>query len=276
MKIGMYNTLEVIRKTSVGCYLTDGNTEVLLPHKYITNKIDIGYKADFFVYKDHQHRLVATTQRPLATKGEFAFLKVSYINKYGAFLEWGLEKDLFVPFAEQSKPMEKDKRYIVYIFEDSKTERLVASSKINKFIEHNDIQLEANQPVNMMVLNTTDLGINVLIENKYKGLLYQNEVFSSLKMGDKIKGYIKQVRTDKKIDVILRPTGIEGIQDDSVRVLEELRDSKGFLRLSDNSHPEEIKSVLGMSKKAFKRAIGNLYKDKIIDIQEDGIYLIKK
>ncbi|MDO4728718.1 MAG: S1-like domain-containing RNA-binding protein [Bacteroidota bacterium] len=276
MDIGKYNTLEVVRKTSVGFYLTDGVTEVLLPKKYITDKIQLGYKDAFFVYKDHQHRWIATTQKPYALKGTFAYLKVSYTNKYGAFLEWGVEKDLFVPFAEQLHPMERNKKYVVYIFEDKKTERLVASSKINKFIEHDNIELEANQPVELMILNATDLGFNVLIDGKYKGLLYQNEVFRTLRIGDRLEGYIKQIRLDKKIDVSLRPVGVEAVQDDTNRILEELRQNGGFLRLSDNSHPEEIKSVLEMSKKSFKRAIGSLYKDRIIDIKEDGIYLLEK
>lgn len=271
--IGKYNTLKIVRDTSVGLYLSDGDTDVLLPNKYVPKTFEIGQEISVFIYRDHEERLVATTLKPYIKLGEFAYLKVSYINKFGAFLDWGLEKDLFVPFKEQARAMEVDKRYLVYAYLDEKTDRLVASSKLNQFLEHENIDLEINQEVDLIVSHITELGINVIINQKYKGLLYKDQVFENLTPGKRTKGYIKTIREDHKIDVSLTKIGIEAIEDNAQVVLDELRASNGFLRLNDDSHPEEIKSVLKMSKKAFKKAIGTLFKNKIITIKEDGIYL---
>ncbi len=275
IQIGKYNTLKIVRDTSVGLFLSDGEKDILLPNKYVPKTFEIGGELNVFVYLDHEERLTATTLKPYIKLGEFAYLKVNYINQYGAFLDWGLEKDLFVPFKEQARKMEEGKRYLVYAYLDEQTDRLVASSKSNQFLETENIELEPNQEVDLIVSHITELGINVIINSKYKGLLYKDEVYDSLSPGKKIKGYIKAIRPDKKIDVSLAKTGVEAIDDHAQVVLDELKASKGFLRLTDNSHPEEIKTVLKMSKKAFKKAIGNLYKQKIITIQEDGIYLNK-
>lgn len=275
IEIGQYNTLKIIRDTSVGLFLSDGNTDVLLPNKYVPKRFEIEDEIKVFVYLDHEERLTATTLKPYIKRDEFAYLQVSYINQYGAFLNWGLEKDLFVPFKEQARKMEEGKRYLVYAYLDEKTNRLVASSKLNQFLEYENIELEPGEEVDLIVSHITELGINVIINFKYKGLLYKDEVFENLTPGKKLKGYIKNIREDKKIDVSLTKSGFEGIEESAQIVLEELKASNGFLRLTDNSHPEEIKTVLKMSKKAFKRAIGNLYKHKIISITEDGIYLNK-
>jgi predicted RNA-binding protein (virulence factor B family) len=275
IQIGKYNTLKIVRDTSVGLFLSDGEKDILLPNKYVPKTFEIGGELNVFVYLDHEERLTATTLKPYIKLGEFAYLKVNYINQYGAFLDWGLEKDLFVPFKEQARKMEEGKRYLVYAYLDEQTDRLVASSKSNQFLETENIELEPNQEVDLIVSHITELGINVIINSKYKGLLYKDEVYDNLSPGKKIKGYIKAIRPDKKIDVSLTKTGVEAIDDSAQVVLDELKASKGFLRLTDNSHPEEIKTVLKMSKKAFKKAIGNLYKQKIITIQEDGIYLNK-
>lgn len=275
IEIGQYNTLKIIRDTSVGLFLSDGNTDVLLPNKYVPKRFEIEDEIKVFVYLDHEERLTATTLKPYIKRDEFAYLQVSYINQYGAFLNWGLEKDLFVPFKEQARKMEEGKRYLVYAYLDEKTNRLVASSKLNQFLEQENIELEIGEEVDLIVSHITELGINVIINFKYKGLLYKDEVFENLTPGKKLKGYIKNIREDKKIDVSLTLPGLEGIEENAQVVLEELKASNGFLRLTDNSHPEEIKTVLKMSKKAFKKAIGNLYKQKIISIKEDGIYLNK-
>lgn len=275
IEIGQYNTLKIIRDTSVGLFLSDGNTDVLLPNKYVPKRFEIEDEIKVFVYLDHEERLTATTLKPYIKRDEFAYLQVSYINQYGAFLNWGLEKDLFVPFKEQARKMEEGKRYLVYAYLDEKTNRLVASSKLNQFLEYENIELELGEEVDLIVSHITELGINVIINFKYKGLLYKDEVFENLTPGKKLKGYIKNIREDKKIDVSLTLPGLEGIEENAQVVLEELKASNGFLRLTDNSHPEEIKTVLKMSKKAFKKAIGNLYKQKIISIKEDGIYLNK-
>lgn len=273
LQIGTYHTLKIARDTKVGLFLVNETDEVLLPKKYVPADFHIGDDITVFVYLDHEERPVATTLKPFITINQFAVLKVNYTNKFGAFLDWGLEKDLFVPFKEQARPMEKDKRYVVYLYEDEKTNRLVGSSKINQFLDHESIDLDKNQEVDVMVSHITDAGINVIINGRYRGLAYKNEVFTPVSPGFKTKAYIKQIRPDGKIDVSFQKLGFEVIDDSSQSVLQALKQNNGFLPLNDDSHPEEIKSVLKMSKKTFKKAIGSLYKQKQILIKEDGIYL---
>lgn len=274
IQIGDYNTLQILRDTKVGLYLGDENEAILLPKKYVPKDFFIGDDITVFVYLDHEERPVATTLKPYIKLNEFAHLKVNYINKFGAFLDWGLEKDLFVPFKEQARPMEEGKRYLVYMFMDEKTNRLVASSKTNQFLSNENLDLQRNEEVDILISHITDAGINVIINQKHKGLAYKNEVYADVKPGMKTRGYIKTIRPDGKIDVLLRKIGLDAIEPSSQVILDELKANRGFLRLSDNSHPEEIKTVLKMSKKNFKKAIGNLYKQKLIEIKEDGIYLL--
>lgn len=275
IKIGDDNTLTIARHTSVGLYLTDGQTDVLLPNKYVPKQYEIGDELIVFVYLDHEERLVATTLEPYIYINEFALLQVSYINEFGAFMDMGLEKDLFVPFREQARPMKERNRYLIYMYLDQKTNRLVGSSKLNQFLENKDIDVVVGQEVELVVSHITELGINVIINEKYKGLMYQNQVYEDLRTGDRILGYIKNIRQDGKIDVSRTKIGIEGILDSADLILRELDKNNGFLGLNDASHPEDIKTVLNMSKKAFKKAIGTLYKQKKIDIRENGIYLLK-
>lgn len=274
IQIGDYNTLRILRDTKVGLYLGDENEAILLPKKYVPKDFFIGDDITVFVYLDHEERPVATTLKPYIKLNEFAHLKVNYINKFGAFLDWGLEKDLFVPFKEQARPMEEGKRYLVYMFIDDKTNRLVASSKTNQFLSNENLVLQRNEEVDILISHITDAGINVIINQKHKGLAYKNEVYDDVKPGMKTKGYIKNIRPDGKIDVLLRKIGVEAIEPSSQVILDELKANRGFLRLTDNSHPEDIKTVLKMSKKNFKKAVGNLYKQKLIEIKEDGIYLV--
>ena len=274
LKIGEYHTLKIDRETKVGLFLVNETDDVLLPNKYVPNDFTIGDDMTVFVYLDHEERPVATTLKPLITLNSFAVLKVNYINKFGAFLNWGMEKDLFVPFKEQARPMEKDKRYIVTMYVDKQTGRLAASSKINQFLDKEPLDVEVGQEVDLMVSHITEIGINVIINGKFRGLAYQNEVFETVSPGYKTKGYIKTIRPDGKIDVSFQKQGFEAIDDSSQQVLEALKQNDGVLRLNDNSHPEEIKSVLKMSKKTFKKAIGSLYKQKLIDINNEGIQLV--
>ncbi|WP_159799042.1 S1 RNA-binding domain-containing protein [Flavobacterium sp. MK4S-17] len=275
IEIGKYNTLKIDRTTSVGLFLTDGKTDVLLPKKYVPRTFEIGDEIDVFIYLDQEERPVATTLKPYIRLNEFALLRVSYINKFGAFVDWGLEKDLFVPFREQARPMEEGKRYIIYMYLDEKSNRLAGSSKISQFLDNEELTVETGEEVDLLVSHITDMGINVIINQKHKGLLYKDDVYKELRTGDKLKGYIKNIRPDNKIDVTLQKQGYEGIEPNAEKILDELRSGRGFLRLNDNSHPEDIKTVLQMSKKTFKKAIGSLYKQKLIDIKEDGIYLLK-
>ncbi len=276
IQIGTDNELKILRDTKVGLFLgSESGEEILLPNKYVPADFKIGDPITVFVYLDHEERPVATTLEPYIYLNEFALLRVNYINNFGAFLDWGLEKDLFVPFAEQARPMEKGKRYLVYLFLDEKTNRLVASSKTNQFLTNENIRLQKGDEVDLIVSHITEAGVNVIINETYKGLLYKDEVYDSIKPGDRMIGYIKNIRPDKKIDVTLQKEGYEKVGPNAEKVLEELRANRGFLRLNDNSHPEDIKTVLKMSKKTFKQAIGSLYKAKQIEIREDGIYLVK-
>lgn len=274
MQIGEYNTLEILRDTKVGLFLGDGTNDVLLPNKYVPKEFQIGDTLTVFVYLDHEERPVATTLKPYVKLNEFAHLKVNYMNEFGAFLNWGMEKDLFVPFREQARPMEEGKRYLVYCFMDEKTNRLVASSKTQQFLDKEEPNYINGEEVNLIISHISDAGINVIINEKHRGLAYANEVYDDIKPGLRMKGYIKQVRPDGKLDVSLRKLGVEAIEPSAQLILDELKANKGFLRLNDNSHPEDIKTVLKMSKKTFKKAIGTLYKQKQIEIKDDGIYLV--
>lgn len=274
IEIGKYNTLTIARDTKVGLYLTDGKDDILLPNKYVPSDFKIGDEISVFVYLDHEERPVATTLEPYIFLNEFSLLRVNYTNKFGAFMNWGMEKDLFVPFKEQARPMEQGKRYLVYMYLDEKSKRLVGSSKTNQFLDNKNITVEVGEEVDLIVSHITEVGINVIINEKHKGLLYKNEVFEDLRTGDRIIGFIKSIRPDGKIDVSRQPFGMEHIDASAQAILDELKASRGFLRLNDDSHPEDIKTVLKMSKKTFKKAIGTLYKQKLIDIKDDGIHLL--
>ena len=275
MKIGQFNTLTINRDTQVGLFLTDGTEDVLLPNKYVPKVFEIGEEITVFVYLDHEERPVATTLVPYIFLNEFALLRVNYVNQVGAFMDWGMEKDILVPFKEQARPMEKGKRYLVYLYMDEKTNRLVASSKTNQFLNNENVTLEKNEEVDLIISHITEIGINVIINQQHKGLVYKDEVYDdAIRTGDKMKGYIKTIRPDGKIDVSLGILGFENIEPNSEIILNELRASRGFLRLNDNSNPEDIKTVLKMSKKTFKKAIGLLYKEKLIEIKDDGIHLL--
>ncbi|NUY79801.1 GntR family transcriptional regulator [Flavobacterium sp. MAH-1] len=276
IKIGKYNTLKILRETKVGLYLGDGSEEVLLPNKYVPLRYEIDQEVDVFVYLDHEERKVATTLEPYIYLNEFALLRVNYTNEFGAFMDWGMEKDLFVPFAEQARKMEKGKRYIVYMFLDEKSNRLVGSSKTNQFLDNENLSVEVGDEVDLIVSHITEAGINVIINEQHKGLLFQSEVFDeNIKPGDRLAGFIKKIRPGNKIDVSLEKQGYEKVEPNAAKILEKLQSGRGFLRLNDESSPEDIKSVLQMSKKTFKKAIGALYKERKIEIKPDGIHLLK-
>jgi len=275
LTLGIYHTLRIDRTTLVGLFLTDEKDDVLLPIKYVPKKFEMNDMLEVFVYLDHEERPVATTLKPYITLGDYAFLRVNYTNEYGAFLDWGLEKDLFVPFQEQARPMEQGKRYMVHMYLDEKTNRLVGSSKINQFLSKEPLSLESGTEVDLIISHITDLGINVIVNGMHKGLVYKNEVYTdSIRPGDKTKGYIKIIRPDGKIDVTFNRIGVEAIEENAQVILDELKASRGFLRLNDNSSPDDIKTILKMSKKTFKKAVGTLYKQKLIEIKDDGIHLL--
>lgn len=275
MRLGEFNELEILRDTSVGLYLGDeeGN-DVLLPNKYVPETFEIGDKLNVFIYLDSEDRPVATDIVPKIQLHSFAYLNVKMVNSVGAFLDWGLEKDLFVPFREQMVNMQEGRNYMVYLFIDEKTDRLIASAKLEKFLDNENITVEEKEEVQIQVWKQTDLGYNVIINNKHKGLIYNNEVFAPLANGYIRKAYIEKIREDGKIDVRLEKSGVEGIEPNAMKILKELSRNNHFLALNDKSSPEEITAVLHMSKKVFKKAVGSLYKQRIITIEDDGIRLV--
>lgn len=272
--LGDYNNLEIVKRVSFGLYLDgDEDGEILLPAKYVPDGYDIGDIIKVFVYLDNEERLVATTEEPLAKVGDFALLRVAWTNDYGAFLDWGLLKDLFVPFSEQEGKMVKGNSYLVYVTIDRKSYRIYASARLDKYLSRTKPPYETNEEVDIIVWRRTDLGWKVIVNGNHSGLVFANEVFRDLKTGDRLKGYVKRVRTDGKIDIALQRHGVAGDDDSSMRLLSAIEAQRGFLPLNDNSSPDEIYSMLGMSKKAFKRAAGKLYKQRLIIIDDDGLRL---
>lgn len=271
--LGDYNELTVVKQVEFGFYLDGWDTEILLPTKYVPAGLKVDDKINVFLYRDSSDRLIATTLTPKVKVNEFAFMEVKDVNKNGAFLDWGLEKDLFVPFKEQKERMETGNSYVVYCYLDERTDRLVASNDFNSFFEKENIELESNQEVDLLFYKETQLGFSAIINNKYSGVVYHSDNYKKVRIGDSAKGYILKVRDDKKIDVSLRKPGMEEVQDSKSIILDELKKWNGFLGLSDNSDPELIKMRLNMSKKTFKKAIGGLYKDGKIELSDAGIKL---
>ena len=272
--LGDYNNLKIVKRVSFGLYLDgDEDGEILLPAKYVPDGYDIGDIIKVFVYLDNEERLVATTEEPLAKVGDFALLRVAWTNDYGAFLDWGLLKDLFVPFSEQEGKMVKGNSYLVYVTIDRKSYRIYASARLDKFLSRTKPPYETDEEVDIIVWRRTDLGWKVIVNGNHSGLVFANEVFRDLKTGDRLKGYVTRVRTDGKIDIALQRHGVAGDDESSMRLLSAIEAQRGFLPLNDNSSPDEIYSMLGMSKKAFKRAAGKLYKQRLIIIDDDGLRL---
>ncbi|WP_424493731.1 CvfB family protein [Salinimicrobium sp. GXAS 041] len=274
LTIGEYHTLTIDRDTEPGLFLKDheGN-EVLLPNKYKPESFNLEDELEVFVYLDHEERPVATTLRPFVKLDEFGYLKCVEVTDIGAFMDWGLEKHLFVPFKEQVSKMRKGDRYLVFVYLDELTGRLVGSSKVNNFLDNSELTIQPFEEVDLIISNPTELGWNVIINELHQGLLYKDDVFVNIQTGDKLKGWIKKTRPDGKIDVTLQRPGYRSIEPNAQELLTELELKGGFLGLTDKSSPEEIQKILHMSKKSFKRALGTLYKQRKVDIKENGIYL---
>lgn len=275
LQLGKFQDLTILRETDPGLFL--GNTEgdeVLLPHRYKPETFAIGDTLTVFVYLDNEERPIATTDQPYVTLNQFGYLHCSAVNKYGAFMDWGLVKQLFVPFKEQARPMKIGSWYVVYLYLDQKTERLVGSSKTNKFLDNSTLTISKYDEVDIMITHLTDKGANAIINGKHKGLIYMEDIFEDIRTGDKLKAYVRKIRSDNKVDLVLQPEGYRSIEPNAQYVLDELTAAGGFIPLHDKSDPEMIKNEMGMSKKSFKKAIGSLYKDKKIKIKEDGIELL--
>jgi predicted RNA-binding protein (virulence factor B family) len=276
IQVGRYNELKVIKEMDFGIYLTDGTHEILMPLKWVPKDTRIGDVMDVFVFRDSEGRLITTTIKPYALAGEFAFLEVQQANNMGAFLDWGMEKNLLVPFREQVGKLEEGRSYVVFVYVDEETDRIVASAKLNKFIEQDDIDVVAGDVVDLLIYSETDKGFNAIVNNLYTGLIYRNEIFDTIRIGDRLKGYVKQVREDNKIDLSLQKSGFELVDDVKWKILNLLKEKNGFLPLHDGSSPEEIKAALQISKKAFKKAVGALYKEQLVKLTDKGVELIRR
>ena len=272
--LGKYNQLEVVKEVDFGVYLDGGDDgEILLPSRYVPEGCRPGDVLNVFIYLDNEERLIATTLQPKVQVGEFACLEVAWINEYGAFLDWGLMKDLFVPFREQKMKMQKGRSYVVHAHVDEESYRIMASAKVERYLSKEKPDYQPGQEVEIMIWQRTDLGYKAIVENQYSGLIYQGEIFKSLEPGMKLTAYIRQVREDGKIDLTLQKDGQKKVEDFSEVLLQFIKDQGGHTSLNDKSAAEDIYEAFGVSKKTFKKAVGDLYKKRLIVLEEGGIRL---
>ena len=275
MENGKVNKLRIARVEDQGYYLIDDTgEEVLLPADSIDGSLKEGEEIDVFIYKDKS--LIVSSKLPCVQMEQFENLKVTQVNELGALVDWGLDKDLLVPFDEQISEMKEGQYYVVFVFEEEETGVLRGSQRVDEFVFFDEVDVKRGDEVDLLLHRESDLGINVIVNNLYKGLVFKSDLHKKVKMGDRTKGYVKQVREDGKIDILLEPLGYkESVVSNTQAVLNVLKAHKNFIPLTDKSDPNDVKRILGLSKKAFKRAIGHLYKQKLIDIRQDGIYLLK-
>lgn len=281
LKLGRMNHLKVTKKVEFGYYLEgfvrNERIEILLPNNEVDHTIlqedNMPEEVDVFIYLDQDERVIATMKEPLAQVGDFAYLEVAWVNNFGAFLHWGPMKDLFVPFREQKMKMQKGKSYIVHLHIDPESYRIMASAKIERYLNAEMPKYRYGQEVNILVWQKTDLGLKVIIENQFGGLLYENQIFRQIKTGDRLKAYVSQVRPDGKIDLSLQAPGMRSVEDFSEVLLRHLHTNAGETSLGDKSPAEEIYAVFGVSKKVFKKAVGDLYKRRFIEIMPEGLRL---
>lgn len=277
INIGKINKLKVLRETQAGFHLVDEEkNEVLLPASVVQAKLKKGDQVDVFVYTDSEARPIATLKKPAVQLHQFALLRVASATEHGAFMQWGPEKDLFVPFAEQKYEMERDKFYVVYVYIDDLSNRIVGTSKIDRFLSNEGHTLEGGQEVEVMLYEESPLGYSCIINGKHKGLVYHSEIFQDVFIGDEIIAYIKQIREDQLIDISLQKSGFKNVLSATDIVLEYLEKNNGFVNLHDKSSPEEISEKFGMSKATYKKAIGILYRHRKVVIKPDGVYLVPR
>lgn len=277
MILGDFNTLEILRVTDPGLFLgdTQGN-EVLLPNRYIPDSFEVGDQIRVFVYLDNDERPVAVTDEPYITKDNFALLRCNDVTKYGAFLDWGLVKELFCPFKEQAFKMQKGQWYLVHCYLDESSNRLVASSKTNRFLSNENLSVAVYDEVDLVVSHPSEIGWFVIVNKRHLGLVYKDQIFKDINVGDQLKGVVKKIRPGNKLDISLTQFGYRSLESNAELLLKTIEDHNGFLELTDKSDPELIREVLQMSKKSFKKAIGNLYKSKLITLESNGIQLVRK
>ena len=276
IELGKFNTLEVVKQVDFGMYLDGGEEgEILLPSRYVPEDCNIGDWLNVFLYLDIDERLIATTLTPLVQVGEFACLEVAWVNEFGAFLNWGLMKDLFVPFSEQKMKMQVGRSYVVHAHLDDESYRIVASAKVDRYLSKEMPRYQPGDEVNILIWQKTDLGFKAIIENQFSGLLYDGEIFQPLRTGNQLKAFVKQVREDGKIDLMLQKPGFEKVDDFSKTLLDYIREHNGRIALTDKSPAEDIYDTFSVSKKTFKKAVGDLYRKRLIVLHEDAIVLAR-
>ena len=274
IKLGRYNQLEIVKEVDFGVYLDgDEDGEILLPLKYVPEGSAPGDILNVFIYLDMEERLVATTRPPYAQVGDFACLEVAWVNEYGAFLDWGLMKDLFVPFREQKVKMQKGRRYVVYVDLDEESYRIMGSARVERYLSRERADYLPGDEVEVMVWQRTDLGYKVIVDNKFGGMLYHNEIFQQLATGMKLPAFVKQVRPDGKIDLELQQAGFRKVDDFAEVLLQFIKDKGGRTSINDKTDAETIYDTFGVSKKTFKKAVGELYKKRLIVLEDGGIRL---
>ena len=274
IELGMFNQLEVVKEVDFGLYLDGGEEgEILLPTRYVPEGCQVGDMLNVFLYLDIDERLIATTLTPLVQVGQFACLEVAWVNQFGAFLNWGLMKDLFVPFSEQKMKMQVGRKYVIHAHLDDESYRIVASAKVERYLSKDIPDYAPGTEVDILIWQKTDLGFKAIIDNKHSGLLYENEIFCTLETGMQMRAFVKQVREDGKVDLILQKPGFEKIDDFSKTLLDYIKEHGGRIHLNDKSPAEDIYDTFGVSKKTFKKGVGDLYKKRLISLQENGITL---
>lgn len=277
VRLGRYNQLEVVKEVDFGVYLDGGDDgEILLPARYVPEDCQQGDMLNVFIYLDNEERLVATTLTPYAQVGDFACLEVAWTNQYGAFLDWGLMKDLFVPFREQKNKMEKGERYVVHVHLDEDSYRIMASAKVERYLSSDMPPYHPGDGVEILVWQRTDLGYKVIVDNRFGGLIYATDVVRPLNTGMKTEAYVRQVRPDDKIDIVLQPDGPRKVDDFAEVLLDYIRQHDGFTTFQDKTPAEDIYATFGVSKKTFKKAVGDLYKKHLVILEEGGIRLCEK
>lgn len=277
VRLGRYNQLEVLKEVDFGVYLDGGDDgEILLPARYVPEDCQPGDMLNVFIYLDNEERLVATTLTPYAQVGDFACLEVAWTNQYGAFLDWGLMKDLFVPFREQKNKMEKGERYVVHVHLDEDSYRIMASAKVERYLSNDMPPYHPGDGVEILVWQRTDLGYKVIVDNRFGGLIYATDVVRPLSTGTKTEAYVRQVRPDGKIDIVLQPDGPRKVDDFAEVLLDYIRQHDGFTTFQDKTPAEDIYATFGVSKKTFKKAVGDLYKKHLVTLEEGGIRLCEK
>ena len=274
IELGKFNQLEVVKEVDFGLYLDGGEEgEILLPTRYVPEGCQVGDMLNVFLYLDIDERLIATTLTPLVKVGQFACLEVAWVNQFGAFLNWGLMKDLFVPFSEQKMKMQVGRKYVIHAHLDDESYRIVASAKVERYLSKDIPDYAPGTEVDILIWQKTDLGFKAIIDNKHSGLLYENEIFCTLETGMQMRAFVKQVREDGKVDLILQKPGFEKIDDFSKTLLDYIKEHGGRIHLNDKSPAEDIYDTFGVSKKTFKKGVGDLYKKRLISLQENGITL---